>query len=120
MGIAISGMHHVDMLDLEFRIIPSFTNDQVIKPTMLLTLVSIVTLFSFVVFASVLFNLQLRKRVFIQATILESTEDGVVTTNFDGAIQYANSLFYDFFPEQFQYLTELDDSLKLDVPDHTK
>lgn len=73
-----------------------------------------------VFFASVLFDLQLRKRDLIQATILESTEDGVVTTNPDGAIQYANSLFYDFFPEQFQYLTELDTSLRLDVPDHTK
>lgn len=67
-----------------------------------------------------MFDLQLRKRDLIQATILESTEDGIVTTNPDGAIQYANSLFYDFFPEQHQYLTELDTSLRLDVPDHTK
>ncbi len=120
-GIAISGMHHVGMLGLEFQMIPSFTSDQVIEPTMLLTLVSIVTLFLFVVFfASVLFDLQLRKRDLIQATILESTEDGVVTTNPDWAIQYANSLFYDFFLEQHQYLTELDTSLRLDVPDHTK
>lgn len=121
MGIAISGMHHVGMLGLEFQMIPSFTSDQVIEPAMLLTLVSIVTLFLFIVFfASVLFDLQLRKRDFIQATILESSEDGVVTTNPDGAVQYANSLFHNFFPEQHQYLTELDTSLRLDGPDHTK
>ena len=121
MGIAISGMHHVGMLGLEFQMIPSFTSDQVIEPAMLLTLVSIVTLFLFIVFfASVLFDLQLRKRDFIQATILESTEDGVVTTNPDGLIQYANSLFHDFFPERHPYLTEHDVALRLDVPDHTK
>jgi len=121
MGIAISGMHHVGMLGLEFQMIPSFTSDQVIEPAMLLTLVSIVTLFLFIVFfASVLFDLQLRKRDFIQATILESSEDGVVTTNPDGLIQYANSLFHDFFPERHHYLTEHDAALRLDVPDHTK
>lgn len=121
MGIAISGMHHVGMLGLEFQMIPSFTSDQVIEPTMLLTLVSIVTLFLFVVFfASVLFDLQLRKRDFIQATILESTEDGVVTTNPDGLIQYANSLFYDFFPERHPYLSDHDVALRLDVPKHTR
>jgi diguanylate cyclase (GGDEF)-like protein len=121
MGIAISGMHHVGMLGLEFQMIPSFTSDQVIEPAMLLTLVSIVTLFLFIVFfASVLFDLQLRKRDFIQATILESTEDGVVTTNPDGLIQYANSLFHDFFPERHPYLTQHDATLRLDVPDHTK
>ncbi len=121
MGIAISGMHHVGMLGLEFQMIPSFTSDQVIEPAMLLTLVSIVTLFLFIVFfASVLSDLQLRKRDFIQATILESTEDGVVTTNPDGLIQYANSLFHDFFPGRHPYLTEHDVTLRLDVPDHTK
>lgn len=120
-GIAISGMHHAGMLGLEFQMIPSFTSDQVIEPTILSTLVSITTLFLLIFFfASVLFDLQLRKRNLIQATILESTEDGVVTTIPDGAIQYANTLFYDFFPERHQYLTELDASLRFDVPDHTK
>lgn len=108
MGIAISGMQPVGMLGLEFQMIPSFTSDQVIEPAMLLTLVSIVTLFLFIVFfASVLFDLQLRKRDFFQATILESTEDGVVTTNPDGLIQYANSLFHDFFPERHPFLTSM-------------
>ncbi|WP_235515941.1 bifunctional diguanylate cyclase/phosphodiesterase [Exiguobacterium sp. Leaf187] len=121
MGIAIFGMHHVGMLGLKFRMIPSFTSDQVIEPTMLLTLVSVVTLFLFIVFfASVLFDLQLRKRDLVQATILESTEDGVVTTNPDGTIQYANSLFYHFFPERHLYLTEHSSALCLDVPNHTR
>lgn len=117
MGIAISGMYHVGMLGLEFQMIPSFTSDQVIEPAMLLTLVSIVTLFLFIVFfASVFFDLQLRKRDFIQSTILDSTEDGVVTTNPDGMIQYTNSLFHDSSPYRtFPCLTELNIFLRLNV-----
>lgn len=67
-----------------------------------------------------MFALQLRKRDFIQATIFESTEDGVVTTNPDGLIQYANSLFQNFFLKRHPYLTEHDAALRLDVPDHMK
>ena len=121
MGIAISGMHHVGMLGLEFRMIPSFTTDRVIEPTLLLTLVSVVTLFLFIIFfASVLFDLQLRKRDFVQATILESTEDGVVTTTPDGLIQYANTMFHTFFPERHVYLADHDVRLRLDMPDQAK
>lgn len=121
MGVAIFGMHHVGMMGLEFQTVASFETSRVIEPTLLVTLVSTVTLFLFLAFfASVLLDLQLQKRDLIQATILESTEDGVVTTNREGQLQYANSRFHAFFPIYNTSLAAYHPNLRPDVPVHTK
>lgn len=100
MGIAIFGMHYVGMMGLNGQLIDDSKSSRAISPDALVLLVSTVTIFLFIVFfTSLVIDLKLKRRDLIQATILESTKDGVVTTDHDGNIFYANSVFYRLFPE---------------------
>ncbi|WP_404283606.1 EAL domain-containing protein [Exiguobacterium aurantiacum] len=101
MGIAIFGMHFVGMLAASFTFIETdrpFAN--AIEPSLLAWLVTAITILLFAIFfLSLTLDRHLRKREFIQATILESTTDAIVTTTKDGMIQYANMAFYRLFDE---------------------
>lgn len=101
MGIAIFGMHFVGMKAASFKFENTdgaFSN--AIEPSLLAWLVTAITVLLFAIFfLSLMLDRHLRKREFIQATILDSTTDAVVTTTKDGMIQYANTAFYRLFEE---------------------
>ncbi|WP_236633781.1 MULTISPECIES: EAL domain-containing protein [unclassified Exiguobacterium] len=99
MGVAIFGMHFVGMAASSFAFIEAngpFAN--AVEPSLLAWLVTAITVILFAIFfLSLTLDRHLKKRELIQATILDSTTDAVVTTTKDGMIQYANTAFYRLF-----------------------
>lgn len=99
MGVAIFGMHFVGMAAASFTFIETngpFAN--AVEPSLLAWLVTAITVILFAIFfLSLTLDRHLKKRELIQATILDSTTDAVVTTTKDGLIQYANTAFYRLF-----------------------
>lgn len=99
MGVAIFGMHFVGMTASSFTFLEGdgpFAN--AVEPSLLAWLVTAITVILFAIFfLSLTLDSHLKKRELIQATILDSTTDAVVTTTKEGIIQYANTAFYRLF-----------------------
>ncbi|WP_396129201.1 MHYT domain-containing protein [Exiguobacterium mexicanum] len=120
MGVAIFGMHFVGMLAATFTFVETdgpFAN--AIEPSLLAWLVSAITILLFAIFfLSLTIDRHLRRRDFIQATILDSTTDAVVTTTKDGMIQYANTAFYRLFDqvEKDAFFQDFHPSLTINQP----
>lgn len=99
MGVAIFGMHYVGMMGSTF-VFQNIADRPAlgVEPSLLAWLVTAITIILFAVFfISLILDRHLRKRDLVQATILDSTTDAVVTTTKDGIIQYANPAFHRLF-----------------------
>ncbi len=119
MGVAIFGMHYVGMMASSFTFLEG-NNPAVIgiEPSLLAWLVTAITIILFAIFfLSLTLDRHLRRRELIQATILDSTTDAVVTTSKDGVIQYANTAFYRLFDQrEDQFFQDYHASLSIQQP----
>lgn len=118
MGVAIFGMHYVGMLSASFTFLTDTQAAIGIEPSLLAWLVTgITTLLFAIFFLSLTLDRNLRRRELIQATILDSTTDAVVTTTKDGVIQYANTAFYRLFDRtEDQFFQDYHAALSIQQP----
>ncbi|QUE86295.1 EAL domain-containing protein [Exiguobacterium alkaliphilum] len=118
MGVAIFGMHYVGMLSASFTFLTGTPAAIGIEPSLLAWLVTgITTLLFAIFFLSLTLDRHLRRRELIQATILDSTTDAVVTTTKDGVIQYANTAFYRLFDRtEDQFFQDYHAALSIQQP----
>ncbi len=119
MGVAIFGMHYVGMMASSFIFLEGNNPAVVgIEPSLLAWLVTAITIILFAIFfLSLTLDRHLRRRELIQATILDSTTDAVVTTSKDGVIQYANTAFYRLFDQrEDQFFQDYHASLSIQQP----
>ncbi|MCT4784153.1 EAL domain-containing protein [Exiguobacterium himgiriensis] len=118
MGVAIFGMHYVGMMASSFTFLTPIPTDIGIEPSLLAWLVTGITVLLFAIFfLSLSLDRHLRRRDLIQATILDSTTDAVVTTTKDGVIQYANPAFYQLFDRtENQFFQDYHAALSIQQP----